>query len=1194
MGQKYQEFARLRRATRQRGLIDALEPRTLLCVDHGPLGTTGIVLLPSEPPGGGTIMGPDAPAGSVPALSSRPGATAKLFLDFDGADPMSWGTYSVPSTPAYDIDGVPAAFSATELSNIQQIWSRVAEAYSPFNLDVTTVDPGTLADRVALRAVIGGTGSWYGSAGGVAYVGGFYNGANNNVFIFSKNLANGQVKYTADAIAHESGHGFGLYHQSTWSGSTKTNEYNPGNAARAPIMGNSYSAARALWWSGTSSQSATTLQHDVDIISNGSNGFGYRPDDHLADVTSATPLAVSGSTFSAAGVIERVTDQDWFSFSTLAGTVTFRLAVATHGPMLDATLALLNSAGAAILTADTTSLGETISTTLTAGQYFLAVKSKGLFGDVGQYSLSGTIVTSPDYVAAPTGLAASVAGGQVVLTWTDMSWNESGFQVDRSEDGGGTWTTVAMRGPNVATWTDPTVAIGSVYHYRVRALGSPENSSWAALGGVTVTPAAPSGLGFSGISSSSLTLSWASTSGASGYRVERSLNGTTWTQISLNSLAETEYSDTGLAAATRYYYRVRAMSAAGDGPWSAAASTFTTTVAPTTLSAVTGESSIALSWANITGESAYKVYRSADDGLTWTHLTTTGANIVSFTDAGLAANARYLYRVSAVNGGGESAFSPQVTATTLLPAPFGLSATVLSETQIRLTWADSSGESGYRIERLAGSTWGPVGASLPSDTTAFTVTGLSPGVGYAYRVRAINAGGFSTPSTTVSAVTIPPAPVVTAAATSTSSIQLTWPSVPGETAYHLDRSTNGTDWVRVSTLPASATGYSDAGLGTDARYFYRVRAANAAGSGQFCSPVQARTLLPAPTGAAAVAFSTTRIDLSWEDAETEIGYRIEKQTGSGWTPVGATLPAGTNSYSVTGLNAGTGYAFRVRALNDGGWSAPSTVASALTIPAAPLKPVAASTAHTSIKLSWTNVTGETAYRVDRSIDGENWTTAVTTSANVTAWTDNTLSPDTNYYYRVRAANASGAGDWSEVVSCRTLLAPVTGFSASADSQSQVTLRWNDASGEIGYRVERRSGTSWIVVATLAPQVTSMSVAGLSSGTSHAFRISAINAGGNSIPVTASAWTMPAAPTALAATLSGATVRLSWRDVAGETGYRIERSINGGAWVQIGVTGANSLIFNDAVVASGAFSYRVSAFNVSGFSLYSTPVTRWIG
>src|SRR5688500_1031922 len=106
----------------------------------------------------------------VPAYSSLPGAAATLYLDFDGDSTAVWGSYQPGDTPAYDIDGNVTALSGLELDYLKQIFDFAAEGFSPFQINVTTVAPGPLADGEAYRVVVGGHGDWRGgSAGGTAY-----------------------------------------------------------------------------------------------------------------------------------------------------------------------------------------------------------------------------------------------------------------------------------------------------------------------------------------------------------------------------------------------------------------------------------------------------------------------------------------------------------------------------------------------------------------------------------------------------------------------------------------------------------------------------------------------------------------------------------------------------------------------------------------------------------------------------------------------------------------------------------------------------------------------------------------------------------------------------------------------------------------------------------------------------------------
>ena len=230
-------------------------------------------------------------------LHSNASATKKIFLDFTGY--TTSGTYWNSSfnggadivTAAYDFDG-NASFSDTELSRIQRIWQRVAEDFAPFDVDVTTADPGAedlrnsggADDEWGIRVVIGGNGSWYGSAGGVAYLRSFTWSTDTPVFVFENNLGNGHERYTAEAISHEVGHALGLSHDGTSSVGYYTG-HGSGETGWAPIMGVGYYEQLTQWSQGEYND-ADNSQDDLSIITS-NNGFGYRSDDHGSDAGSA-------------------------------------------------------------------------------------------------------------------------------------------------------------------------------------------------------------------------------------------------------------------------------------------------------------------------------------------------------------------------------------------------------------------------------------------------------------------------------------------------------------------------------------------------------------------------------------------------------------------------------------------------------------------------------------------------------------------------------------------------------------------------------------------------------------------------------------------------------------------------------------------------------------------------------------------
>ena len=111
---------------------------------------------------------------TVPALHSDPGEAITIYLDFDGQviRNTAWNTNgfgNIVNLP-FDTDGDLTTFSSDELDTIQSVWERVSEDFRPFDVDVTTVDPGVEAlkntgggdTQWGQRVVIGGgSADWY-------------------------------------------------------------------------------------------------------------------------------------------------------------------------------------------------------------------------------------------------------------------------------------------------------------------------------------------------------------------------------------------------------------------------------------------------------------------------------------------------------------------------------------------------------------------------------------------------------------------------------------------------------------------------------------------------------------------------------------------------------------------------------------------------------------------------------------------------------------------------------------------------------------------------------------------------------------------------------------------------------------------------------------------------------------------------
>ncbi len=438
----------------------------------------------------------------------------------------------------------------------------------------------------------------------------------------------------------------------------------------------------------------------------------------------------------------------------------------------------------------------------------------------------------------------------------------------------------AMTVPNTGGWqawktiTSSTISMTAGKHVMRVAMDTTGgsyvgNMNWFKIVNVSTTtttvPAAPSGLAASASSASAISLTWTDNStDESGYYVERSTDGTSFSQIASLGAGANSYSSTGLAAATKYYYRVRAYNSAGPSAYTAVASattqaaTVTVPAAPSGLAASSSTTStVDLSWTdNSSNEAGYYVDRSTD-GTNFTQIASVGAGVTSYCNTGLATATKYYYRVCAYNSAGESADTPVASATTqaatvVVPAaPSGLAASASSSSAIGLSWTDNAtNETGYYVQRsIDGTNFSQI-ASLGAGATSYSDTGLAAATKYYYRVSAYNSAGASAFSVVASATTqaatvvVPAAPSgLAAAASSSSTIGLTWTdNATNETGYYVERSTDGTNFSQIASLGAGATSYSSTGLTAATKYYYRVDAYNSAGASAYTSVANATTM----------------------------------------------------------------------------------------------------------------------------------------------------------------------------------------------------------------------------------------------------------------------------------------------------------------------------------------------------------------
>jgi hypothetical protein len=365
----------------------------------------------------------------VTDLNSYPSATSVIYLDFDG-QAVSGTLWNTSGAFTCNSSGLSDAA-------ILEVFNRVSEDYRPFNINVTTNPTKYTSAPVnkRIRVVITTSHEWYGSgAGGVAYLNSFTWGDNTPCFVFSA-LLSFVTKNIAEAASHEAGHTLGLRHQSSYNAScVKLSDYNwgqgTGEIGWAPIMGAGYNQNMTLWNSGPNSLGCSVIQNDLTVLTNATNGFGYRTDDHTDAYATATVASFNAiGQLTITGVVEKTDDKDLFKFTMPTfgrlqlDAIPYNVGLSNSGSDLDLQVEVLDGSYASIGTYNPGNLlSSVIDSFLSAGTYYIRIDGKGNiyapeYGSLGSYSLQATYTDATLLPIRRLELKGRLNGDMHVLSW---------------------------------------------------------------------------------------------------------------------------------------------------------------------------------------------------------------------------------------------------------------------------------------------------------------------------------------------------------------------------------------------------------------------------------------------------------------------------------------------------------------------------------------------------------------------------------------------------------------------------------------------------------------------------------------------------------------------------------------------------------------------------------------------------------
>jgi hypothetical protein len=340
------------------------------------------------------------------------------------------------------------------------------------------------------------------------------------------------------------------------------------------------------------------------------------------------------------------------------------------------------------------------------------------------------------------------------------------YAVQTSSNGGTSWSNSVYTNSTATSYTYRSLLNGTPYVFRVAPYysSSATTGQWSSLSPAYTPAIVPPGQPTSLVATSGnqqATLSWVAPSSVGdsaivGYGIEYSTNGgVSWSTATTNTYStSTTRTVTGLTNGTSYSFKVAAVNASSTGSYSTTASAIPAIVPPgqpTSLVATPGNQQASLSWVapSSVGDSSiagYRIEYSSNGGVSWlTATSNTYSTATSRTVTGLTNGTSYSFKVAAVNASSTGSFSTTISTVPRDPdlpvAPRTLTAS-RGDGQTVLQWSSVSSryQSGYRIEYStnSGSTWWTVNSNTYSTTTTRTITGLSNGTSYMFRVAAVD------------------------------------------------------------------------------------------------------------------------------------------------------------------------------------------------------------------------------------------------------------------------------------------------------------------------------------------------------------------------------------------------------------------------------------------------------------------------
>ncbi|MDO4568975.1 MAG: DUF4992 family lipoprotein [Planctomycetia bacterium] len=741
---------------------------------------------------------------------------------------------------------------------------------------------------------------------------------------------------------------------------------------------------------------------------------------------------------------------------------------------------------------------------------------------------------------------------------------------------------------NVLSNTFSGLEEGTLYNFYVTALGADDVSAdsdpaeasattWVQLPAPTLTAGDRT--------TASVSVLWGEIAGANGYQLEyKTSEDGDWLPLTPNEgeLSGTFSEAEDVPQSATVWFRVKALGVDGTSVASeysdvlGVATLEKLVVDTTSVSAVaTSATTIDVTWSAVEGATGYEVKYQVGENWVSTGVTLSDVTTAA-TISGLNPDTTYNISVIATGDGVTTVDSePALTSATTwvkLTAP-ELSVSERTAVSVTVTWEATEGASGYELQYKTSEEGDWVDVTLNSDGLSGTFTesiDIDEKQPVWFQIRALGADGVSETSawcnpafdsSTLERLSWGDDLNASATATSATTINVSWDSVPNASGYKVEYQV-GDDWVTTNVSSTGSNSATISGLNPETEYGIRVIALGDQIDYVNSNPAETSAmtwiqLLP-PTLTAGER-TTDSVSVSWNAIANANRYQLQYKTSENgvWTDLAPNADglSGTFSEAEDVPQSATIW-FQIRAIGATGVSADSVYSEVLTMTTLEKLVVntqeisAVATGATTIDVTWSAVDGAIGYDVEYQV-GENWvSTGVTLSDVTTAATIGGLDSATTYNIRVIAK-----GDGTTTVDSDPALTSATTWillepqmpQLAGKTDTTISLSWAADTNASGYVLkyiasDAPEGTAWTFIETTT---TSCEITGLSANTTYQFHLQSVGIDGvsetsefsDNLDVTTK--DVLSAPVASAETTGTTTINLSWTDVENADSFLVE-------------------------------------------------------